>query len=105
VSKERAHRRAQRERLARERELAQQQARLRAQRRARRRARWQWLLPRRRAVDPRVRERRALIGSVLLVLGVLTYLATQSVALTIGVLAVALIATPALLTLVSDKRR
>ncbi len=83
--------------------IAQQKAAAKA----RRRARFGWLARRhpKAAVDARVRERRAVIGSAVLVVVVLTWVVSRSVGLTIGVLIVAAVATPALVTMMSDKRR
>jgi len=99
VSKERARRREERELAAAHRQSALQAERERAAARARRRARFR--LPGRRRtaqVDARVRERRATIGSLLLVVVVVTYLATRSLPIVIGVLLVAAVALPALVT-------
>ena len=49
-------------------------------------------------MNARARERRATIGSLLLVVVVVTYLATRSLPIVIGVLLVAAIAVPALAT-------
>jgi Flp pilus assembly protein TadB len=53
----------------------------------------------------KVRERRAVIASVLLVILVTTYLATRSIGITIGVSLVAAIATPALAAAFLDRSR
>jgi Flp pilus assembly protein TadB len=109
VSKERARRRA--ERLAdteqRLRRNAEQQA-AQAERR-RRRQRWQALFRSRRQPTSRLsarrKERRATIASVLLVVVVLTYLMTRSIAMVIGVLLVAALATPALASAFLDRSK
>jgi Flp pilus assembly protein TadB len=101
VSKERAQRRAERQAVTAQRlELHRQRQAADADRR-RRRARWQALLPRRRpnqasGLSTRRKERRAVIGSALLVVVVLTYLMTRSIAMVVGVLLVSAIAVPAL---------
>ncbi|HEX2904072.1 MAG TPA: hypothetical protein VHO01_11510 [Jatrophihabitans sp.] len=107
MSKERARRRLERELQARQRELDRQAARGKIEARARRRARWFGWLPTRRTrrVDPRVRERRAVVSSAFLVIVVLSWVATRSLLLTLGVFIVAAVATPAVVTLLSDKRR
>lgn len=105
MSKERARRRAERESLAQRRQLEQQQARARAQAKLRRRARWSRVFGRHKVLDHRVRERRAVVSSAFLVIVVLTWVATRSALLTLGVFIVAAVATPAVVTLLSDKRR
>jgi Flp pilus assembly protein TadB len=101
VSKERAHRRAERQAVTAQRVELHRQRQAVAAARRRRRARWQVLLPRRRRNQPgrlstRRKERRAVIASALLVVVVLTYLMTRSIAMVVGVLLVSAIAVPAL---------
>jgi len=107
MSRERARRRAEREALAAQRQ-ERHRARLAAEAdRRRRRARWQALLGRRpRApLSARRKERRAVIASALLVVAVLTYLMSRSLAMVIGVLLVAAIAVPALAVAFGDRSR
>jgi Flp pilus assembly protein TadB len=107
VSKERAQRRALREQATAQRQLAERANRERAAIRARRSARLRRLFGRRssRPNDPRRKERRATIGSVLLVAVVVSYLATRSVLITIGVLLIAAIVVPALVITLFDRSR
>jgi Flp pilus assembly protein TadB len=110
VSKERAQRRALREQATAQRLLAEQARRQRAATRARRRALVRRLLGRR-ARPPagigsvRRKERRAAIGSVLLVLVVLAYVVSRSVPIVIGVLLIAAITVPALVSMLFDRSR
>lgn len=109
MSKERARRRVERERLASVR-LAEQVADRDKRASRRQRAR---LLPtrsRRRprstsALSIRKRERRAAIASTLLVVVVITYSMTRSVSMVIGVLLIASIATPALAAAFLDRSK
>lgn len=110
MSKERAHRRAERQADTAQR-LELQRRRLAAEAaRRRRRARWRALFGRR-AGTPRAmlsarrKERRAVIASALLVVVVLTYLMSRSIAMVIGVLLVAAIAVPALAAALADRSR
>jgi Flp pilus assembly protein TadB len=107
VSKERAQRRAERELRAQALSEEQLAARSRAKARVDRRRRWERVLRRRgrRPVSARTKERRAVIGSVLLVVLLLTYLMSRSIALVIGVGLIAAIATPAIVTVLSDRNR
>jgi Flp pilus assembly protein TadB len=107
VSRERARRRAEREALTAQR-LERNQAKVAAEAaRRRRRARWQALLGRRpqKVISARRKERRAAIASALLVVAVLTYLMTRSLAMVVGVLLVAAIAVPALAVAFGDRSR
>ncbi|MGI8665476.1 MAG: hypothetical protein ACR2N4_05530 [Jatrophihabitans sp.] len=110
MSKERQRRRAERESLVRQRQLAQQAAQQRQRARQRRRQ-WPTRLARslgRRGgsvTNARTKERRAVIASTLLVVVVLTYLMTRSIAMVIGVLLVASIATPALVAVFLDRSK
>ncbi len=111
MSKERARRRAERQADAAER-LRQHRQRLVAEAvHRRRRERWRRLLPWRAGrqnpspLSARRKERRATIASVLLVVVVLTYLMTRSIAMVIGVLLVAAIATPALAAAFLDRSK
>jgi Flp pilus assembly protein TadB len=107
MSRERAQRRAEREALTAQR-LERNQAKLAAEAdRRRRRARWQALLGRRpgKPRSARQKERRAVIASALLVVAVLTYLMTRSLAMVVGVLLVAAIAVPALAVAFGDRSR
>jgi Flp pilus assembly protein TadB len=112
VSKERAHRRAERQAATAQRlELHRQRQATEAVRR-RRRARWQALAGRRRPTQSpagrlgtRRKERRAVIASALLVVVVLTYLMTRSIAMVVGVLLVAAIAVPALAAAFLDRSK
>lgn len=107
MSKERAQRRAERELLAEQRRNEQLRANAKAAAKARRRSRFSWLHggSSKSRVDARVRERRAVIGSAVLVIVVLTWVVSRSIGLTLGVLIAAAVATPAVVTLMSDKRR
>jgi hypothetical protein len=107
MSKERARRRTEREAMLAERKTVAAAARARAEAKAGRRARLGRLFGSRgrRAVDARTRERRAVVGSVLLVLVVLTYLMSGSILLVLGVLLVAAVATPAVVLTLSDRSR
>lgn len=110
MSKERARRRAERESLAARRLSEQQASRARQLARQRRRTRWQRagrLLHWRggSTASARTKERRAVIASTLLVVVVLTYLMTRSIAMVIGVLLVASIATPALVAAFLDRSK
>jgi Flp pilus assembly protein TadB len=110
MSKERAHRRAERELLAERRLAAQQQARQRESARQRRRQLRRRLLgrrisDRRSVASARAKERRAVIASTLLVVLVLTYLMTRSIGMVIGVLLVAAVATPALVAVLSNRSK
>ncbi|HJQ01637.1 MAG TPA: hypothetical protein VJ851_08555 [Jatrophihabitans sp.] len=110
MSKERARRRAERERLAERRQLADQLAR---QRRLAKQRRSQWRrrslaslsLRIGRAASARTRERRAIIASTLLVVLVVTYLMTRSVGIVIGVLLIAAVVTPALVAVLSNRSK
>ena len=110
MSKERAHRRAERQALTAQRlELHRRRQAAEAARR-RRRARWRALLgrragPPRAMLSARRKERRAVIASALLVVVVLTYLMSRSIAMVLGVLLVAAIAVPALAALGDRSRR
>ncbi|MEO6702024.1 MAG: hypothetical protein ABI140_15315 [Jatrophihabitantaceae bacterium] len=108
MSKERARRRAERELLAAQRQSAQEAAceRQRAKQRRgqlRRRFRRSLGLAPAGPASARAKERRAVIASTLLVVVVLTYLMTRSIAMVIGVLLIASIATPALLAAFFDR--
>jgi Flp pilus assembly protein TadB len=111
MSKERARRRVERQALV-EQRVAENRQRVAAEAdRRRRRARWRVLLGRRpdgssRApLSARRKERRAVIASALLVVAVLTYLMSRSVAMVVGVLLVAAIAVPALAVAFGDRSR
>ena len=110
MSKERARRRAERQALT-EQRLAEHRQRLAAEAdRRRRRARWRGARPapalaRRAGCSARRKERRAVIASALLVVAVLTYLMSRSVAMVVGVLLVAAIAVPALAVAFGDRSR
>jgi Flp pilus assembly protein TadB len=107
MSRERARRRAEREALTAQR-LERNEAKLAAEAsRRHRRARWQALFGRRRGkpLSARQKERRAVIASALLVVAVLTYLMTRSLAMVVGVLLVAAIAVPALAVAFGDRSR
>ena len=107
MSRDRARRRAEREALT-ARRLESNRAKVAAEaERRRRRARWQALLGRRSrpARSARQKERRAVIASALLVVAVLTYLMTRSLAMVVGVLLVAAIAVPALAVAFGDRSR
>jgi Flp pilus assembly protein TadB len=110
MSRERARRRAEREALTAQR-LERNQAKLAAEaNRRHRRARWQALLGSRpgkprASITARQKERRAVIASALLVVAVLTYLMTRSIAMVVGVLLVAAIAVPALAVAFGDRNR
>jgi Flp pilus assembly protein TadB len=107
VSKERAERRRLRELAAEQRELQQRAARERAAARARRWATLRRFTFRRRGttVSARRKEIRATVGSLLLVVVVLTYLITGSVLIVIGVLLVSAVALPALAVTLFDRSR
>ena len=108
MSKERARRRAEREALAAEqragalaeaeRDAARRQRRSRLARLWRSNRLW-----RQGKSSAKVRERRAIVASTLLVVLVTTYLATRSIGITIGVSLVAAIATPALAAAFLDR--
>ncbi|MEO6501988.1 MAG: hypothetical protein ABIQ09_08765 [Jatrophihabitantaceae bacterium] len=116
MSKQRAHRRAerlaataQRLELQRQREAAQAARRHRS---ARWQGAWQAVAGRRpggRAPTSRLgvrrKERRAVIASALLVAVVLTYLMSRSIPMVIGVLLVSAIAVPALAVAFGDRSR
>jgi Flp pilus assembly protein TadB len=109
MSKERAHRRAEREALTTQRlELHRQRQAAEAVRRQRR-ARWRALFGRRPGnsspLSARRKERRAVIASALLVVVVMTYLMSRSIAMVVGVLLVAAIAVPALAVAFGDRSR
>ena len=112
MSKERAHRRAERQAVTAQRlELHRQRQATEAARR-RRRARWRAVFGRRPGnssaaggLSARRKERRAVIASALLVVVVLTYLMSRSIAMVIGVLLVAAIAIPALAAAFGDRSR
>jgi Flp pilus assembly protein TadB len=111
MSKERARRRAERQALT-EQRLAEHRQRLVTEAaRRRRRERWRSLLGRRpdgsakAPLSARRKERRAAIASALLVVAVLTYLMSRSVAMVVGVLLVAAIAVPALAAAMGDRSR
>jgi hypothetical protein len=108
VSKERARRRAERADLAARRAVAQRAERERtaARRRRRQRLALAWRrgrLWRRGNTSARTRERRVLIGGIVLAVVVCGYLVTGSVAVVIGVTLVALIATPAIVAGLLDR--
>jgi Flp pilus assembly protein TadB len=108
VSKERAVRRAEREAAAAKRADAQRAEQERRTARVQRQRHWsrRWRTLRfwRRGNTPtKVRERRAFIGSLLLVVIVTTYVSTRSIGITIGVSLVAAIATPALAAAFLDR--
>ena len=108
MSKERALRRAERQALTAERAAAQRAEQERRAARVQRQRHWsrRWRTLRfwRRGNTPtKVRERRALIGSALLVVIVTTYVSTRSIGITIGVSLVAAIATPALAAAFLDR--
>jgi Flp pilus assembly protein TadB len=107
MSKERAQRRRLRELAAEQRELQQQADRERAAVRARRRAMLRRLTFRRRSapVNPRRKEIRATVGSLLLVAVVLSYLMTRSVLIVVGVLLVSAVVLPALAVTLFDRSR
>ena len=105
MSKERARRRAERERLAERRAEQQRQVVQQAQAKRRRQQRWSRWLGRDKPIDPRVRERRAMLASAVLVIVMLTWVASRSLSLTLGVFIVAAVAVPVAATLMSDKRR
>lgn len=110
MSKERAQRRAERESLARQRQSEQDAARQRQldrQRRRRLRAKLVKSVSWRggSTTSARVKERRAMIASTLLVVVVLTYLLTGSIAMVIGILLIASIATPALIAVFLDRSK
>jgi len=109
MSKERARRREARLKLT-ERRVADEQVRRETERaRAARRS----ALSRRRGTrsgrsvrrSARSRERRAIIASGLLVVLVVTYLVFGSVSLVVGVMLVAVIATPALVAVLTDRSK
>jgi Flp pilus assembly protein TadB len=112
MSKERAQRRAERQALTAQRlELHRQRQAAEAARRHRR-ARWRNLFGRRPGnpspaggLSARRKERRAVIASALLVVLVLTYLMSRSIAMVIGVLLVAAIAIPALAVAFGDRSK
>ncbi|MEO7262289.1 MAG: hypothetical protein ABI047_13700 [Jatrophihabitantaceae bacterium] len=114
MSKQRAQRRAERLAASAQRlELHRQRQAAEADRR-RRRARWQasWRAltgrrgqPQASRLSARRKERRAVIASALLVVVVLTYLMSRSIAMVIGVLLVASIAVPALASAFLDRSR
>jgi hypothetical protein len=108
MSKERARRRAERELLAGQRRSEQAAARERLRARQRRQLLRQRVarsigLRSGPAASARVKERRAVIASTLLVVVVLTYLMTRSIGMVIGMLLIASIATPALLAVFFDR--
>jgi Flp pilus assembly protein TadB len=108
VSKERARRRAEREALAAEQRAAVLAEAERDAARRQRRSRFARLwrsnrLWRQGKSSAKVRERRAIVASTLLVVLVTTYLATRSIGITIGVSLVAAIATPALTAAFLDR--
>jgi Flp pilus assembly protein TadB len=107
MSRERAERRRLRELAAEQREAEQRAARERAAARARRRAALRRFTFRRRGapVSPRRKEIRATVGSLLLVVVVLTYLLSGSVLIVIGVLLVSAVALPALAVTLFDRSR
>ena len=107
MSKERAERRRLREAAAEQRELEQRAARQRAAARARRRAALRRLGLRRRGApaNARRKEIRAMVGSLLLVAVVVSYLLTGSVLIVIGVLLVSAVAVPALVVTLFDRSR
>jgi len=108
MSKQRALLREQREAEQAQRQAAAQvRAEAQAGRRERqaRRRRW-WRSIRwwqRGNTSTRVRERRAVIASALLVVAIITYLVSGSIGITIGVLLVAALATPALVAALKDR--
>ena len=108
MSKDRAKRRAEREAAALQRESRLTAARERETARRDKRQRWSavWRTVRlwqRGQTSTRVKERRAFVGSALLVIIVSTYIITRSISLTIGVSLVAAIATPALAAAFFDR--
>jgi len=108
VSKERARRRAEREAVAAEQRAAalaeEERDAVRRQRRSRLARLWRSnRLWRQGKSSAKVRERRAIVASTLLVVLVTTYLATRSIGVTIGVSLVAAIATPALAAAFLDR--
>jgi Flp pilus assembly protein TadB len=108
VSKERARRRAEREALAAEQRAAAlaeaERDAARRQRRSRLARLWRSnRLWRQGKSSAKVRERRAIVASTLLVVLVTTYLATRSIGITVGVSLVAAIATPALAAAFLDR--
>ncbi|MDQ1721269.1 MAG: hypothetical protein QOI26_1003 [Pseudonocardiales bacterium] len=115
MSKERARRRAERQALTAQRLESHRQRQDAAAGRRRRRARWQasWQAVTGRRPGPsrasglsaRRKERRAVIASALLVVVVLTYLMSRSIAMVIGVLLVAAIAVPALAAALGDRSK
>jgi len=113
MSRERAARRAEREAVAAQRLRQHEHRRSAEAARRLRRHRWRRLLGRdvRRAkpgtsrLSARRKERRATIASALLVVVVLTYLMTRSIAMVVGVLLVASIATPALAAAFLDRSK
>jgi Flp pilus assembly protein TadB len=107
VSKDRARRRLERETLARQRKIEHESDRRKQLARQQRRSRWARLLGRRGAssTNARTKERRAVIASTLLVVVVLTYLMTRSIAMVIGILLIASIATPALVAVFLDRSK
>ena len=110
MSKERAHRRAERQAVTAQRQELHRQRQAAEAVRRHRRARWQALFGRRRGnstgrLSVRRKERRAVIASALLVVVVLTYLMSRSIAMVTGVLLVAAIAVPALATALGDRSR
>jgi len=107
VSKERAQRREAREadsarRVAEARARTEREIEAR-RRRARRTAALRSLLPRRRRWSRRTREQRAITVVVLLAIAVGAYVLLDSWAPRIGVVLLALLATPAIVTMILDR--
>ncbi|MBV9823229.1 MAG: hypothetical protein JO144_13400 [Actinobacteria bacterium] len=108
MSKERARRRAERQAVTEQRLVEHRQRLATEAARRRRRERWRSLLGRRADRAPlsaRRKERRAAIASALVVVAVLTYLMSRSVAMVVGVLLVAAVAVPALAVALGDRSR
>jgi Flp pilus assembly protein TadB len=107
MSKERARRREQRQLATAHRLAEQQAARQKAADRARRRAALRRAFGRRsgRQASARTRERRAVVGSLLLVIALTSWLLTGSVGIVVGVMLIAAIALPALVTTLFDRSR
>jgi len=107
VSKERAQRREAREadsarRVAEARARTEREIEAR-RRRARRTAALRSLLPRRRRWSRRTREQRAITVVVLLAIAVGAYVLLDSWAPRVGVVLLALLATPAIVTMILDR--
>jgi len=107
VSKERAQRREAREadsarRVAEARARTEREIKVR-RRRARRTAALRSLLPRRRRWSRRTREQRAITVVVLLAIAVGAYVLLDSWAPRVGIVLLALLATPAIVTMILDR--